>query len=200
MLHKRIFKYTHSINSLCSIFEIENYCINSDGSIDVNGDVDLRHRHLERIPLKFATVTGYFSCSDNKITSLEGAPSTVGSHFDCSSNDLTSLVGGPKSVGGSFVCYDNQLSTLEGAPHTIGGDLCSQDNKLNNTYSGDIDIELIGDYLPEYQLLPRPLHNNLNHIQLILKYQRHFEIWNDDLSLNIENFIILMLEIEDGLL
>jgi len=52
--------------------------------------------------------------------------------------------------------------------------------------------------------LPRPLLNNYTKdnsdiIKLILKYQRHFMIWNDDLTFNEENFADLILEIEEGL-
>lgn len=47
--------------------------------------------------------------------------------------------------------------------------------------------------------LPILLTNNIRHFKLILKYQRYFEIWNEDLSLNEENFEILKYEIEDGL-
>jgi hypothetical protein len=34
---------------------------------------------------------------------------------------------------------------------------------------------------------------------LILKYQRHFFIWNDDLTLNVDNFNDLLAEINEGL-
>ena len=40
----------------------------------------------------------------------------VGGYFDCSDNRLTSLEGAPQSVGGDFYCSDNPISerTIKG--------------------------------------------------------------------------------------
>jgi len=84
------------------------YTINDDGSIDVNGDVNLNNKKLAKIPFKFRNVSGGFYCHRNRLTSLEGAPNTVGGNFCyCSNNHLTSLDGAPNFVGGNFYCYDN---------------------------------------------------------------------------------------------
>ena len=83
------------IDSICQKYNIKNYIINEDGSIDVDGDVDLSNRELIELPLKFRNVSGYFNCSNNELTSLEGAPSSVGGNFYCSGNKLTSLEGFP---------------------------------------------------------------------------------------------------------
>ena len=40
------------IHSLCKKYEIENYTINEDGSIDVDDDVDLECRGFTQLPLK----------------------------------------------------------------------------------------------------------------------------------------------------
>ena len=48
-----------------------------------------------------------FSCYDNQLTSLDGAPITVGGGFDCTCNNLISLKGAPNRVGGNFLCYNN---------------------------------------------------------------------------------------------
>lgn len=45
---------------------------------------------------------GHFSCSNNHLTSLEGAPEEVRGHFACSDNKLTSLEGAPKVLRGFF--------------------------------------------------------------------------------------------------
>ena len=83
--------------------------------------------------IKYAMYTsGGFSCTNSKLTSLEGAPSHVGRYFDCSNNQLTSLEGAPSHVGGDFGCYSNQLTSLEGAPSHIGGDFCCSNNKLTS--------------------------------------------------------------------
>ena len=83
------------------------YTINDDGSIDVDASVDLSNKNLSKIPFKFGIVSGDFNCSDNQLTSLEGAPNSVGGDFYCYNNQLTSLEYAPKMVGGSFYCSNN---------------------------------------------------------------------------------------------
>ena len=62
------------------------YTINDDGSIDVEGDVDLSREKLTKIPFSFGKVSGDFYCYDNQLTSLEGAPNSVGGSFWCHNN------------------------------------------------------------------------------------------------------------------
>ena len=77
------------ISLICKQYGITNYTINSDGSIDVNGYVNLSYRHLTELPLMFNRVTGLFNCSYNQLTSLEFSPDYVGGDFDCEYNNLT---------------------------------------------------------------------------------------------------------------
>jgi hypothetical protein len=125
-----------SIKSICERYDIVNYTINEDGSIDVDGEVYLSGRGLTKLPLKFRRVTGGFFICYNKLTSLEGSPKEVGGSFDCQNNQLTSLKGCPKSVGGSFECYKNQLTSLEGSPKSVGGSFYCSWNKLTNLVGG----------------------------------------------------------------
>jgi len=64
------------------------YTIKDNLVIDVNGDLNLYNKGLNNIPsyIKFDKVNGSFSCSKNKLLSLEGCPETVGSSFDCRNN------------------------------------------------------------------------------------------------------------------
>ena len=110
-----------SIEEICEKYNIRNYIINDDGSIDVDGDVFIYDEGLTEIPLKFNKVTGSVNFIQNKLTSLEGCPKEVGSFFDCRDNKLTTLEGGPKSVGGDFHCGNNNLTDLKGSPEEIGG-------------------------------------------------------------------------------
>ena len=71
------------IHDICKKYYIRNYKINPDGSIDVNGNVDLSYMGLTKIPLKFNKVNGWFDCSYNKLTSLEGCPKEVEWSFYC---------------------------------------------------------------------------------------------------------------------
>ena len=96
------------IEAWCEDMDIENYIINSQGDIDVNGNVDLDEDEVEfeKLPYKFGTVTGYFDMGYNKkLTSLENCPNKVGAWFSCSKcKNLESLEGCPKEVRGYFYC------------------------------------------------------------------------------------------------
>jgi hypothetical protein len=120
------------IDQVCDRYTIKNYSINSDGSIDVDGDVDLFRCKLHELPLKFGKVNGNFNCGQNEFTSLRGCPKTIGGDFRCDGNKLTSLEFSPISVGGDFSCNNNQLTSLEGCPTEIGGYFSGNINKLTS--------------------------------------------------------------------
>jgi hypothetical protein len=130
---------------VCKRYEIKNYTINDDLSIDVNGDVELYGEGLEYLPLKFNYVSGGFSCSYNKLKTLEGSPQTVGEDFHCSGNELKTLEGCPQTVDGVFDCYSNELKSLEGSPRTINGRFSCYNNELKTlkgspqTVNGDFN-------------------------------------------------------------
>lgn len=86
---------TEKIKNLCEYYNIKNYIINDDWTIDVDDHVILNGKQLNSIPLKFGIVYGGFDCYDNQLTSLNGCPHTVHGSFNCSNNQLTSLKGGP---------------------------------------------------------------------------------------------------------
>jgi hypothetical protein len=98
------------ISLICEKYNITNYTINPDGSIDVNGNVDLSYKNLTQLPLTFNKVTGYFDCSNNRLTSLKGCPRWIGGFFTCGNNQLTSLKFSPDYVGGDFYCKYNKLT------------------------------------------------------------------------------------------
>jgi len=80
-----------------------------------------------------------FDCFDNKLTSLEGAPSSVDGYFYCFDNKLTSLEGAPSSVGGDFDCYQNQLTTLTGIHKILkqmNGTFYADDNPIKSNVIG----------------------------------------------------------------
>jgi hypothetical protein len=98
------------ISLICEKYGITNYTINSDGSIDVDGNVYLSFNDLTELPLSFNKVTGWFDCSRNKLTSLKGCPRWIGRYFSCYNNRLTSLEFSPEYVGSYFSCETNQLT------------------------------------------------------------------------------------------
>ncbi len=124
------FNNEQEIIDICKEYNIENYSINPDGSIDVDGNVNLTMFKLRELPLKFNKVNGWFSCSNNLLTSLEGCPKEVGGDFFCSRNNLTSLKGCPIVVGGGFNCSDNRITDLQGIPSGINGRLNCRNNNL----------------------------------------------------------------------
>jgi hypothetical protein len=97
------------ISLICKKYNITNYTINPDGSIDVNGDVWINNKELTELPLTFNKVTGYFDCGGNSLTTLKGSPKWVGGFFYCDNNQLTSLEFSPEYVGGWFSCEFNDL-------------------------------------------------------------------------------------------
>jgi hypothetical protein len=122
------FRTEKEIIDLCSEYGIWNYQIRDDGSIDVDGDVDLYEKleDLKQLPLIFNEVKGYFKCDDNSLTSLEGCPKEVSDgFFSCSWDKLTSLEHSPKIIKGDFYCPGNEhLTSLEGLEDThISGEL-----------------------------------------------------------------------------
>ena len=125
------------ISLICKQYNITNYTINPDGSIDVAGDVNLWGKGLTELPLTFNKVTGYFNCSFNNLTSLKGSPSWVGGNFNCIYNDLSDLVGSPKEVGGNFFCGENEkLITPKGCTEKIGNEFNCKNTPLSSIFNG----------------------------------------------------------------
>lgn len=106
---------TKEIYEICKKYNILNYTINPDGSIDVYDDVDLSHKFLTRIPIKFNKAYGYFDCSYNYITSLEGGPEIVYGTFYCNFNNLLITTKGFPSIVSNDVLirFCHKLTSLE---------------------------------------------------------------------------------------
>jgi hypothetical protein len=104
---------------------VRDYEVLADGSLKVEGNILFNHLNLTKIPFKFDQVNGYFMCTHNKLSSLEGSPRIVNGSFFCDDNKLSSLQGAPKIVEGNFVCTSNPLQSLEGAPEIIKGEFRS---------------------------------------------------------------------------
>jgi len=173
MKYLKYFESKKDIDSICNRYGIDDYTVNPDGTVDVDGNVNLYNKGLDEIPLKFGYVSGYFDCGNNKLTSLEGSPREVGGYFDCRYNQLTSLVSAPEEVGDSFHCWGNGLTSLMGAPEQIGGDF-DCDNNPN---------------------LPKEILDNMDYINKIVKYQNDYNIWRRDGSLDAYRFSDMMKEI-----
>ncbi len=113
------------------------------GVVNVTGGVDLYNMDLDRLPVRFGVVSGDFDCSQNRLTSLEGAPGSVGGYFSCNVNRLTSLVDAPGVVAGNFWCIENLLTSLVGVHRIlkrVGGVLHIKGNEI---MSGGIGLILV---------------------------------------------------------
>ncbi|GAB5389310.1 MAG: hypothetical protein Alpg2KO_22780 [Alphaproteobacteria bacterium] len=87
--------------------------------LEVKGNLTLKGLGLTTLEGAPYRVHGKCDVSNNKLTSLEGAPQQVG-RFDCSNNRLTSLKGGPKQCGSLYRCTKNNLQNLAHLPDTMG--------------------------------------------------------------------------------
>jgi hypothetical protein len=188
------------IDKICRKYDIIDYTINSDNSVDVDGDVDLYDEKLTSIPLNFNIVNGYFNCSWNYLTSLKGCPVRVGNEFYCNYNRLTSLQYSPQYVEngdfscrwnkieslqyctelirGNFYCYNNKLTSLEYHPTVYGEFSCcnNQINTFENFYYYKEDVYFDGN--PIYDIYE--LFNDMKLIELARSYG--FE-WKGEIDL-----------------
>ena len=96
------------IHNICKRYEIENYTINSDGSIDVRGNVYLSY---------------------NKLTSLENCPNEISGSVYLTGNNLKNLKGFGK-VGGLIYLNGNPLESFEGYNGDINKVFCLNKKKL----------------------------------------------------------------------
>jgi hypothetical protein len=138
-----------NIHKLCKEYNIKNYTINDDFSIDVDDDVDLSYRDLDldKVGVKFRRVSGNFYCKRNGLSSLLGCPDLVYGGFVCSNNYLTSLENLPKSI--SYISFEfNKIWSFKGIPDSFRGELYCFGNPIYeiwNLYKTSKDIEFFND-------------------------------------------------------
>lgn len=103
--------------------DITGMSINSDGNVDVNGDVILRSVNLGNqyeLPFKFGTVNGNFVASLTQLKTFKNCPDHVTGDFKFEMCLPDSLIGCTKRVDGSFGIWGVEIKSLEGAPEYIG--------------------------------------------------------------------------------
>jgi hypothetical protein len=196
----KIFESNTEIDKICLKYDIKNYTINSDNSVDVDNGVYLWDKKLESIPLNFNIVNGYFNCNYNHLTSLKGCPVRVSDWFNCHCNQLTSLEYSPQYmengefgcsrnkieslqyctelIRGNFWCYNNKLTSLEHYP-TVYGEFYCQSNQINtfeNFYYYKEDVYFDGNPIYDVYLL----FNDMKLIELTWDYG--FE-WKGEIDL-----------------
>jgi hypothetical protein len=108
------------------------WSLNSNGEIDVDGDVNLYKQGFSELPVKFGKVEGNFRVGFNNLTSLKNCPSYVGGYFDVEVNQISSLEGFPEYVGDDVYIGWNKLKNLNGLPKKINGTLSCSANMLKS--------------------------------------------------------------------
>jgi hypothetical protein len=156
----------HAISEFCERYDILDYKINVDGSIDVDGGASLFLCSMTEIPFKFNRVSGNFNCSFNDLTSLKNCPNEVGGDFECYQNKLSSLDHSPSVVIGSYHCYGNKLTSLIGCPIKVGGEFNCANNKLSTLrYCPNIvggEFNCTNNIIRTLKFSPSRVGNNFN--------------------------------------
>ena len=189
------------ISIICEKYGIENYTINRDGSIDVDGNVflgsipHLVFKFLRKLPLKFNRVSGDFYINENKLTTLEGSPKSVSGDFYCGSNLLTTLEYAPKEVGGDFECNHNMLKTLKGGPKIVGGNFNCRYNELTSLEGAP---KVGGDFNCIFNPFPQLIYDNYEYIKEIIKWQDEYNIWRGG-KIDKFRFKEMMIDIKEEL-
>ena len=145
--------------------KVENYSINGDMTVSVNGPFTITDKDIEEIPVKLSEVTGSIDVTGNKLKRIDWAPSKVARDFDCWDNEIETLEGGPEEVEGGFDCDNNKLVNLKGAPKKVGGAFVCSANKLQSlagcpTFVGKY-FKAMGCELTEIDALPASIGTSL---------------------------------------
>jgi hypothetical protein len=144
------------IKSICEDYNIKNYTINEDGSIDVDGNVSINRQGIKELPIQFRNIEGNFNCYSNKLTTLKGCPIRVGGDFVCSWNNLKDLKHSPKIVVGNFYCHNNELECINDGTSDLFGDFYSDELPISGlVYSHSEPIKIITNYKQIHRLKKR---------------------------------------------
>jgi hypothetical protein len=172
---------------ICNKYRIENWKLNEQGLVDVDGDVHLvlSGSRLNYILLKFGLVTGNFDCSYGYKKSLDGAPHTVLGDFRCCECGLTTLEGGPEYVGKDYSCHSNRLTSLKGVAKHIIGMLYCYNNKITTLQWGPESVELVSIFNNPISGIPKEYLND-EYLDYIIKEISDWNIYRKDGSLRLD--------------
>jgi len=148
MRYLKLFESFEDIDRICRKYKIKIYNINTDGTIDVNENVDIRWNNLIKLPLKFNKVNGFFACRNN-LKTLEGSPVEVNGNFSFYHNKLTSFQFAPKIIRGYFDCRCNKIKTFEYFPSFVKDEFLCNGNPIFyiwELFRDTTKIELLNDF------------------------------------------------------
>ena len=149
MRYLKLFESFEDIEQICKQYNITDYTINTDGSIDVDECVNLYNYRLTKLPLKFNKINGFINFSSNRLTSLEGSPMEINNSFWCNFNRLTSFEYTPKIIRGGLDCRFNNIKTFEHFPSYIKeyfGCLFNPIYEVWELFEDWTKIELLNDF------------------------------------------------------
>ena len=154
MNYLKLYENFDEIKKICREYGIDDhpYTIRQDGTVDVDGDVDLDDKPLKKFPLKFGKVQRLY-CNGCGLTTLKNGPIEV---IDIMMNDnhLTTLKYAPQKIKHDFYCRRCGLKDLVGFPNYFYGNLFLTDNPVNEilklVYKSQ--IKFIG-WLNEYDVI-----------------------------------------------
>lgn len=134
---------------------------------EVKGSLTLSRMGLTELPdLSHLRVGGHFNCSNNDLTSLQGAPQKVGGSFYCFDNKLTTLQGGPNEVGLDYDCSGNKLMNLGGAPRELSGSFDCVYNRITSLEGAPRKVggqfKCYGNYLSTLEGAPDEVGRDFN--------------------------------------
>lgn len=129
---KKIYLYLEKrkVSKILEELNIENYHINDDLSVDVNGSVNISEENITKIPVQFNFINGDFDCGYNLLSTLKGVPKNISGNFICCNNNLFDMEYSPEVVGGSCDYSNNNITSLLNSPKNIGTYLNVYKNNL----------------------------------------------------------------------
>ncbi|MEZ7500445.1 hypothetical protein QO200_17070 [Flavobacterium sp. Arc3] len=183
----------------------ENNLITLKGcAIEVGRDLLCNNNNLVNLVGSPDKIHGYFNCKLNKLRSLEGSPKEMFGRFHVSYNRLNDFSGAPQNMRCEIYATSNFLNNLKGLPIDYEGQLFI-DASTKSLNTGEIDynkmkvqLRIINKF--GHNFIPKQILDNYAHINLIMKYQRYYDIWTIDDALDEPNFDMFIEDIEDGLL
>lgn len=141
---KKFVEERRRISDWLDNMEVENYSINSDLTVDVDGDVHLDDNLLTELPVQFGKVDGFFSVDDNLLSSMKGFPKEINYSLYIANNRLTEIEYLPK--GTSVVECEGNLEILYRPEGYTGSFWNTEQMRDENGYWYSAELKRDGTY------------------------------------------------------
>jgi len=127
-------------------YDITDYRINDDMTIDVDMDVNLDYKLNDNLPeyIQFNKVRNWFAIRGCHLTSLRGCPFECSSLF-CNNNELTSLQYSPIKIINFFNFSNNKITNFKYLK-------CGKNTSLNITVNPISELEIEKNKLAGYNI------------------------------------------------